>query len=64
MHYFSNLANYVPAEGQYYLLPPDCLQLMGIVFNDTESSWLGFSQMTMDLPVWIPGSSLKCSGTT
>lgn len=29
MHYFSNLANCVLAEGQYYLLPSDCMHLLG-----------------------------------
>lgn len=32
MHYFSSLADYVPTEGQHYLLPSDHLQLMGVCF--------------------------------
>lgn len=71
MLYFSNPANYawtVPAEGQYYLLPSDYLPITaahGVLFlMRRKVLWLDFSQMTMDLHVWIPGSSLKGSATS
>lgn len=71
MLYFSNPANYawtVPAEGQHYLLPSDYLPITaaegGLFLMRRKVLWLDFSQMTMDLHVWIPGSSLEGTATT